>query len=189
MTVIELRFPAGRFHATPWGRHVNEGAVAWPCARGGGRGALMATWFHKARADVERDALARLVTALAETLPVYRLPAASLGHTRHYMPFNEGKNEKTTKIFDAFVHVAQDQAVRVAWETDLADAERAALARLLPLLGYLGRAESLVEARLLGAADGNEADYGFGRQIVQKGQGRAGPGASGPLRRAVGGHG
>ena len=23
---VELRFPAGRYHATPWGRHVNEGA-------------------------------------------------------------------------------------------------------------------------------------------------------------------
>ncbi len=30
MIVLELRFPAGRFHATPWGRHVNEGAVEWP---------------------------------------------------------------------------------------------------------------------------------------------------------------
>ena len=27
MISIELRFPAGRFHGTPWGRHVNEGAV------------------------------------------------------------------------------------------------------------------------------------------------------------------
>ena len=25
MTTIEMRFPAHRFHATPWGRHVNEG--------------------------------------------------------------------------------------------------------------------------------------------------------------------
>ena len=30
MTTIELTFPAGRYHATPWGRHVNEGAVEWP---------------------------------------------------------------------------------------------------------------------------------------------------------------
>jgi len=27
---ISFKFPAGRYHATPWGRHVNEGAVEWP---------------------------------------------------------------------------------------------------------------------------------------------------------------
>ncbi len=26
MLTIEMTFPTGRFHATPWGRHVNEGA-------------------------------------------------------------------------------------------------------------------------------------------------------------------
>ena len=30
MLLIEIHSPAGRFHATPWGRHVNEGAVEWP---------------------------------------------------------------------------------------------------------------------------------------------------------------
>ncbi len=30
MLAIALRFPLGRFHATPWGRHVNEGAPEWP---------------------------------------------------------------------------------------------------------------------------------------------------------------
>ena len=30
MIALRLRFPAGRYHATPWGRHVNEAALAWP---------------------------------------------------------------------------------------------------------------------------------------------------------------
>ena len=30
MLLIELAFPAGRYHATPWGRHVNEGVCEWP---------------------------------------------------------------------------------------------------------------------------------------------------------------
>ncbi len=156
MIVIELRFPTGRFHATPWGRHVNEGAVEWPVEPWRLLRALVATWFHKAQAEVDKDTLVRLITALAEKLPRYHLPAASLGHTRHYMPFNEGKNEKTTKIFDAFVHVADGEAIRVAWEIDLPDAERNALALLLDRLGYLGRAESLVEAALL---DGEAGEY------------------------------
>ena len=27
---IKLTFPGGRYHATPWGRHVNEGVPEWP---------------------------------------------------------------------------------------------------------------------------------------------------------------
>jgi CRISPR-associated protein Csb2 len=30
MIALCLCFPAGRYHATPWGRHVNEAALAWP---------------------------------------------------------------------------------------------------------------------------------------------------------------
>jgi CRISPR-associated protein Csb2 len=30
MLVVELRFLTGRYHATPWGRNVNEGATEWP---------------------------------------------------------------------------------------------------------------------------------------------------------------
>ena len=30
MTTIRLTFPAARYHATPWGRHVNEGVPEWP---------------------------------------------------------------------------------------------------------------------------------------------------------------
>ena len=30
MFALAIRFVAGRYHATPWGRHVNEADVAWP---------------------------------------------------------------------------------------------------------------------------------------------------------------
>ena len=30
MTTIRLVFAAGRYHGTPWGRHVNEGVPEWP---------------------------------------------------------------------------------------------------------------------------------------------------------------
>ena len=30
MTRILFSFPGGRYHATPWGSHVNEGLVEWP---------------------------------------------------------------------------------------------------------------------------------------------------------------
>lgn len=30
MPVLEITFPAGRYHATAWGRNVNEGDPEWP---------------------------------------------------------------------------------------------------------------------------------------------------------------
>jgi CRISPR-associated protein Csb2 len=152
---IEMRFPAGRFHATPWGRHVNEGAVEWPPSPWRLLRALVATWHLKNKAgSVDDVAFRMLLTKLASTLPTYQLPRASSGHTRHYMPINEGKNEKRTKVFDTFLHPAGP--LKIAWEIDLDENERALLAALVKNLGYFGRAESLVEATLL--PDGNSIE-------------------------------
>lgn len=150
MIVLELRFPAGRYHATPWGRHVNEGAVEWPPSPWRLVRALIATWYLKARRDEEISE--RTIQALADALsqpPTFRLPRATTAHTRHYMPYNEGKNEKTTKVFDTFIQVAEKEAVFVVWENaNLSSEQLAALRKLAERLGYLGRAESLVEARM-----------------------------------------
>lgn len=147
MTVLELSFPAGRYHATPWGRHVNEGAVEWPPSPWRIVRALIATWHLKAREIPETT-----VRALAEALsapPVFYLPRATTAHTRHYMPYNEGKKEKTTKVFDTFVQIANGDAVLVAWDLDLSEQQMAALRTLAERIGYFGRAESLAEGRVL----------------------------------------
>ncbi|HVV00645.1 MAG TPA: type I-U CRISPR-associated protein Csb2, partial [Verrucomicrobiae bacterium] len=150
MTVLELRFPAGRFHATPWGRHVNEGAVEWPPSPWRILRALIATWYWKARRNGEISE--ETMRALAESLsqpPVFQLPPATTAHTRHYMPYNEGKNEKTTKVFDTFIQIAEGESVLVAWNIDLTPERLTALKILSARLGYFGRTESLVEARVL----------------------------------------
>jgi CRISPR-associated protein Csb2 len=147
MPAIELRFPTGRMHATPWGRHVNEGAVEWPPSPWRLLRALVATWHLKAREKVSETIMRELVHALAEKAPTVDLPKASLGHTRHYMPIIEGKNQKTTKVFDTFVHVAGP--LRIHWDVSLSPSQTQALALLFERLGYLGRAEALVEAKVL----------------------------------------
>jgi CRISPR-associated protein Csb2 len=149
MTLIELSFPAGRFHGTPWGRHVNEGAVEWPPSPWRLLRALIATWHLKAQEDILPETLKTLITSLAGVLPSYHLPQASLGHTRHFMPYIEGKNESKTKIFDAFIQIESGKALQVRWEVELAAPERKALEILVGRLGYFGRAESLVEGKLL----------------------------------------
>jgi CRISPR-associated protein Csb2 len=151
MTVLELRFLAGRFHATPWGRHVNEGAVEWPPSPWRIVRALIATWYLKARREEEISE--RTIRELADTLlskpPVFRLPNTTTSHTRHYMPYLEGENLKTTKVFDSFVQLSARDAILVAWDVALPPAQLAALQTLAERLGYFGRAESLVEARVL----------------------------------------
>jgi CRISPR-associated protein Csb2 len=150
MTVLELRFYAGRYHATPWGRHVNEGAVEWPPSPWRIVRALIATWYLKARrnGEISEDTVRALVNALSQP-PRFRLPRATTAHSRHYMPYNEGKNEKTTKVFDTFIQLADNDSVLVAWDADLSPELLAALKTLAARLSYFGRAESLVEARVL----------------------------------------
>jgi CRISPR-associated protein Csb2 len=147
MTAISLRFPTGRIHATPWGRQVNEGVVEWPFSPWRILRALIATWHHKAKDAVEESMLRSLVEKLASEAPSYHLPAATTGHTRHYMPYIEGPKQKTTKVFDTFVHIQDGQCVKVTWPSvELTEAETEALRVLCKRLGYFGRAESLVEA-------------------------------------------
>lgn len=143
MTVLELSFPAGRYHATPWGRHVNEGAIEWPPSPWRIVRALIATWYLKSRPEIPEGTVHALVNALS-MLPTFRLPRASTGHTRHYMPINKGKT--TTKVFDTFVQLAEPDAVLIAWDVVLPPEQLAALQTLAKRLGYFGRAESLVEA-------------------------------------------
>ncbi len=169
MTVLELRFPAGRFHATPWGRHVNEGAVEWPPSPWRIVRALIATWYLKALKDdaISENTMHGLIEALSLP-PTFQLPPATAAHTRHYMPFNEGKNEKTTKVFDTFIQLSPADAVLVGWNIVLPPDQLSALEILASRLGYFGRAESLVLANVQKDATtikGNAAPLGEGSPL------------------------
>lgn len=153
MIVISFRFLAGRYHATPWGRHVNEGAVEWPPSPWRILRALVATW-KRTLPDLPQVQLKPILGALAEP-PEFVLPPASTGHTRHYMPwFKKGPDDRTL-IFDTFVAVRRDVTVLACWcNISLDGAQRETLARLLANLNTLGRSESWCEAALL---NGHEA--------------------------------
>lgn len=148
MLAIQFTFPGGRYHATPWGRHVNEADVAWPPEPWRLHRALIATWHRKLDpARHPRETLASLLRQLAEAPPPkMRLPGDAIhAHTRHYMP---GKGDKRTLIFDAFVRLSPDDPIVMAWpELDLDDEHRSLLDELLQAMSYFGRAESWVEVR------------------------------------------
>lgn len=156
MIVLELRFLCGRYHATPWGRHVNEGAVEWPPSPWRIVRALIATWYLKARREEEisEHTIRALADALLSQPPVFRLPRVTTAHTRHYMPINKGK--MTTKVFDTFVQLSERDAILVAWDVALPPQQLAALQTLAGRIGYFGRAESLVEVRVLEGITGIE---------------------------------
>ena len=153
MLCLVFEFPARRYHATPWGHHVNEGLVEWPPSPWRIIRALLSTGYTKLGWQQVPDEMRQLVEALAAHEPTYRLPPATLGHTRHYMPvkgWNKGV-QATSLVIDAFAR--PQAALGIEWPTDVDSAQRDLLARLLDRLGYLGRAESRVKARLVSEAE------------------------------------
>lgn len=175
MPTLKLRFPGGRYHATPWGHHVNEGLIEWPPSPWRLLRALLASGFSSQHwTDV--PALARqLIDKLAGVLPSFHLPDATAAHSRHFMPVGEFKKpsgagslhafefsastiqradlrnyytEDTTLVFDTWANVGSG-ALFVRWPCELAAEETELLGRLASALGYLGRSESWVEAELV----------------------------------------
>ena len=159
MFALSFRFPAGRYHATPWGRNVNEADVAWPPEPWRLLRTLIATWWRKGdRARWSEDDLARLIDTLAETLPEYSLPAGAIhAHTRHYMPtggLDKGQ-PKTKLVFDAFVRLPSGASLVASWPRVTLEPGPFALAEdLARAIGYLGRAESWTECEALAEWEG-----------------------------------
>ncbi|MBI4026454.1 MAG: type I-U CRISPR-associated protein Cas5/Cas6 [Verrucomicrobia bacterium] len=156
MIAIGLKFLAGRFHATPWGRHVNEGAPEWPPSPWRLLRSLVATWKGKLDDSLDDTEARTILNALVEP-PEFLLPPAGAGHTRHYMPwFKKGPGDKTL-VFDAFVALPPESEVLIVWPDGcLSPEQRTTLQQWLQHLGYLGRAEAWCEGRLLDEAEANQ---------------------------------
>ena len=169
MPNLVFRFPAGRYHATPWGNHVNEGLVEWPPSPWRIIRALLATGFSKLGWREPPPAARELVECLASALPSYRLPRAVASHTRHFMPKDSKNPEDRTKIFDAFARVGASAELTVVWPVSLSDAASTLLAELVPKLSYLGRAESVVEARLVDDTALPEGDVASATEVNRPG--------------------
>lgn len=143
--ILQLAFPGRGYHATPWGSHVNEGHVEWPPSPWRLLRALLSTGFTKLGWAAARppDVACSLIERLAAIPPSFTLPPVSLAHTRHYVD----AADKRPLIFDAWAHL--EDVVEVIWDVELPAPERSLLATLAEHLGYLGRAESWVDARLV----------------------------------------
>lgn len=153
MIQIDLQFLVGRYHATPWGRHVNEGEPEWPPSPWRLLRALVASWKTTATDITEKD-LRALLQKLSDP-PSFKLPSASVGHTRHYMP---QAGDAKLLVHDAFVSVGKSEDAKLSFlwpEQNLNEQEKSVLERLLLGIGYFGRAESWCEATIGHGLEGN----------------------------------
>lgn len=146
MVCIEIEFLAGRFHATPWGRHANEGEPEWPPSPWRLHRALVAAWKLTVP-DMSSDTVQSLLRKLAQP-PAFYLPPAIAAHTRHYMP----QASKNLLVHDPFIAMGRGcdaEPVSLQWpELELSSQEWEALERLVAGVGYFGRAESWCEIHL-----------------------------------------
>jgi CRISPR-associated protein Csb2 len=136
---VEIEFLAGRYHANPWGRHLNEGAVEWPPSPWRFLRALISVWRSDGSAG---EATFRGLLNKLAAPPSFHLAAITTGHLRHYVPHGE----TTQLMLNTFV-VCQ-QPIALSWpELTLTGQQEAVFDTLLHRLTYLGRSESWCRAR------------------------------------------
>ena len=154
MLVIKFTFTANRYHATQWGRNVNEGAPEWPPSPWRILRGIVATW-RRTLPELDPGRVAPVLEAMASEHPEFRLPMASTGHTRHFMPVYEGTREGRDLVIDSFVAIRPGDPVFAMWPgLELASQQNEDLNNILRNMPYLGRAESWVEASLAAGCPG-----------------------------------
>lgn len=152
MVGVSFSFDFGRYHATPWGQHVNDGEVEWPPSPWRILRTLYAVSRTHAAVHAGGDRLERAIAALAAAgPPAYELPPSAPAHTRHYMPSREHSQSKpgqTDLVIDAFRALAPTAELTAWWQASLPAEELDALEVGATAIGHLGRSESLCTARV-----------------------------------------
>jgi len=153
---LAFRFLTGRYHATPFGHHVNEGLIEWPPSPWRLLRALISVGYTSGAWDGAGPppAARSLFERLSSELPLYLLPPAVGAHSRHYMPLgvlnSKTKDEDKTLVFDTWARV-ENRELLVTWRNvSLEVPELIMLDMLVGRLNYLGRSESWIEGRVLG---------------------------------------
>jgi CRISPR-associated protein Csb2 len=164
MIALEIRFLTGRFHATPWGEHVNAGAVEWPPSPWRLVRAVAAAALRTAA--VQAEPLPRVLALLALRPPEYLCPPPTVGHWRAYVKsdaYRADRSGGTNLVHDTFVALpAHSPVIWAIWpHVQLSPADGDWLARTVRSIGYLGRSEASCDVRLV--TEVPEAPEGYHR--------------------------
>jgi CRISPR-associated protein Csb2 len=156
MIGISIQFLTGRYHATPWDKQVNEGAVEWPPSPWRIMRSMISSYYRSPQPPA-KILVSKLLEKLAAEHPTYYVPTAvGAAHTQHYMPLRKGA---TTKIYDTFFTfpggaLSPQSKVIVSWpQVQMDDAEKQLLQQLCAGVSYLGRAESWAELLVIEELD------------------------------------
>ncbi len=148
MLVISIDFITGRFHATPWGRNVNEGIPEWPPSPYRVIRALIDSWKRK-YSNISEARAEELFCELASESPKFCLPPVKTSFTESYLSANSKKQVSKNLVYDPFIVLNPGDSVLVGWENlSLSPALREDLKNLLSGINYLGRSESWVTMKL-----------------------------------------
>jgi len=110
---------------------------------------MIAVWKNTLP-ELPDESVLPILQKLAEELPEYNLPDASVSHTRHYMP----ANSKSTLIVNTFV-VMGDRPIDIMWKkASLSSKELSTLQTILKNMHYFGRAESWCRANAYNTEQG-----------------------------------
>ena len=146
MAVLELRFLAGRYHATPWGRNVNEGEPEWPPSPFRLARALLDIWYRRCP-DVPAEAVEACLALLAGA-PRMAVPPSGRMAVKCYLDQNKADGDRQP-VIDAFVSLAKAAPLYMELPEDAPQPALDLLGRLADALHYLGRSESWMAARVL----------------------------------------
>ena len=148
MFIIEFQFLAGRYHATQWGRNVNEGVAEWPPSPYRLGRALVDVWKRR-KPHWPQERIEPILNAITSP-PVFFLPPATHAHTRSFLSSNERNPSKKQLIFDSFVALDREARVLAGFDSDLSSDLLRDIDTLLRELSFLGRSESWVHAGIVG---------------------------------------
>lgn len=143
MIALELDFEKGKYHATKWGRNVDEGFIDWPPSPWRLLRAIISSWKIY-RQDITDDVMCPILNKMQASKVLFNLPPAIQSHTRHYVPLPLMAKDKVkkTKMLDLFIAVKSP--VYAIWTSATLDkSEENILKGVLENIRYIGRSESL----------------------------------------------
>jgi CRISPR-associated protein Csb2 len=153
MLTVKIELLAGRYHANPWGSHVNEAIVEWPPSPYRLVRAIYDSWKRKAP-QMDESRVISILEKISSESPTFQLPEGRTFSIPAFLDLNDksmGKKHLSKKAYirDTFVVTNAHATIRMRWDSVILDEdEKKDLNTLLKNINFLGRSESLVRMEI-----------------------------------------